>query len=95
MHVVMLLQADPETTLISLSGDALEQAERLARELTRAQVFNMMNQLFELEERLKQSTQARFLVEFTFLRMAVIKPIVPIDEVMARLKSLPGKDSPG
>ena len=42
------------------------------------------DQLFELEERLKKSAQARFLVEFTLLRLAAVKPVVPIDEIMER-----------
>ncbi len=89
VHDVMLLQAGAEENLISLTGDGLTRARELARKLSQPAVFNMLNQLFELEEQMKRSTQIRFLIEFAFLRMAAIKPVVPINDLINRLKALP------
>lgn len=89
LHEIMLLQADPETDLVSLSGQSLESAKDLARKLSQASVFNLLNQMFELEERMKRSTHGRFLVEFAFLRAAAVKPLVPIEEVLDRLRAIP------
>ncbi|MCH8333347.1 DNA polymerase III subunit gamma/tau, partial [Candidatus Sumerlaeota bacterium] len=93
VHDLMLLQAGAEPQQVALSGEALEKARRLALDLSQATVFNILNQLFELEEKMKHSTQLRFLVEFTFLRLSAIKPLVPLEEVMNRLRALP--ENPG
>ena len=45
--------------------------------------------MFELEGKLRQSAQTRFLIEFTFLRIAAVKPVVPIDEILKRVQALP------
>jgi DNA polymerase III gamma/tau subunit len=94
LHDVMLLQSDPRTALVSLTGDALGRARDLSRKLGQAAVFNMMNQLFELEDRMRRSTQTRFLVEFALLRMAAIKPVVPIDDILNKLRALPSANAP-
>ncbi|MCL5270685.1 MAG: DNA polymerase III subunit gamma/tau, partial [bacterium] len=86
---LMLLQADAGEGLVALSGEALDAARQQAAGLSPATLFNFLNQMFELEERLKQSGQARFLLEFTFLRMAAIKPVVPLDKLINRVGALP------
>lgn len=89
LHEIMLIQSSAAGDLLTLTGDALERARGLAGVLTRPAVFNMINQVFMLEERLKRSTQSRFLIEFTFLRMGVIRQVAPIDELIDRLRALP------
>ncbi len=89
LHDIMLLQAGADTRLVALTGDALTAAKTSAEKLARPQVFNFLNQLFELEEKMKRSTQSRFLIEFAFLRMAVVKPVLPIEDLIDRLKALP------
>ncbi len=91
LHDLMLLQAGAGVERVALTGEPLERAKAQSREIAQAVVFNLLNQLFDLEGRLKQSTQGRFLVEFTLLRMAVIKPVLPLDEIMRRLRSYPGE----
>lgn len=86
---LMLLQATGSDQLVALSGEALAAARAQARQLAPATLYNILNQMFELEAKLKQSSQARFLIEFTFLRIATVKPVVPIDEIMRRVKALP------
>ena len=86
---VMLLQAGADDHLTRLTGEPLEQARAQADAIPPATLFNILNQLFELEQRLKRSTQARFLVEFTFLRIASVQPVVPIDDLMRRIRALP------
>lgn len=86
---LMLLQAGGSDELTSLTGEGLEEARRQAMEMAPAQLFNLLNNMFELEQRMRQSTQVRFLIEFTFLRLASIKPVVPIDDIMRRINALP------
>ena len=86
---LMLLQAEAGEGLVALSGDALAAAKTQARALAPATLYNILNQMFELEGKLKQSTQARFLIEFTFLRIASIRPVVPLDEILRRVRAIP------
>ncbi|MBI3735440.1 DNA polymerase III subunit gamma/tau [Candidatus Sumerlaeota bacterium] len=94
LHDVMILQAGADARMTSLSGGALDTARELGRKLSSTQIFNMLNQFFDLEERMKRSTQTRFLIEFAFLRMAVVKPVIPLEDIIDRLKALPA-GSPG
>ncbi len=89
LRELMLIQAGAGERLLPSTGEALESARRQARELAPATLFNMLNQLLELEERMKRSAQARFLLEFTLLRLATVQPVVPIEEIMARIGALP------
>jgi DNA polymerase-3 subunit gamma/tau len=86
---VMLLQAGVGEHLAALTGEALRRAKEQSRALPTATLYNILNQMFELEERLKLSTQARFLVEFTFLRLAQVKPVIPLDQILERIQALP------
>ena len=86
---LMLLHAGADGRLVALTGETLKEAQKLAASIPTATLYNILNQLFELEERLKSSTQARFLIEFTFMRLAAIKPVVPMDEILNRIKALP------
>jgi DNA polymerase-3 subunit gamma/tau len=87
---LMLLGSGIGEDLVGIGGDeALTRARSQAASLAPATLYNTINQMFALEERLKQSTQARFLLEFTFLRLAQIKPVVPLDEILRRVQALP------
>ena len=86
---LMLLQAGGSAELIKLTGDALEAARGQVKTVPPAKLYNILNQMFELEERLKRSSQARFLVEFTFLRLANVQPVVPLDDILRRVQALP------
>jgi DNA polymerase-3 subunit gamma/tau len=86
---LMLLQAGADEKLIALSGDTLAAAKGQAASLPPATLFNILNHMFELEEKLKTSTQARFLVEFAMLRLAAIKPVIPLDDIMRRIGAIP------
>lgn len=86
---VMLLQTSVDSRLVGVKDNALERARRQAESIAPETLYNMLNQLFDLEVRLKKSTQARFLVEFAFLRMARVRRVVPIDDIMRRIAAIP------
>ena len=89
LRELMLLQAGADARLLGLTGDTLAAARKQADELATATLFNMLNQVLELEERLKRSGQGRFLLEFTLLRLAQVRPVVPIDALIERIGRLP------
>ncbi len=89
LRELMLMQAGADERLLGLTGESLEEARAQARELAPATLYNILNHIFELEERIKKSPQARFLLEFTLVRLASIKPVVPIDRIIDRINALP------
>lgn len=89
LRELMLLQAGVDERLLGLTGESLDAARMQARELAPATLYNILNHIFELEERIKKSPQARFLLEFTLIRLASIKPVVPIDKIIDRINALP------
>jgi DNA polymerase-3 subunit gamma/tau len=86
---LMLIQAGTDDSLLSISDETLGRAKDQASEIPPARLFNIIQQLFELEEKLKSSTQVRFLVEFTFIRLASVQPLVPIDQIIQRITAIP------
>ncbi|MEN6625317.1 MAG: DNA polymerase III subunit gamma/tau [Candidatus Sumerlaeia bacterium] len=89
LRELMLLQAGADERLLSLTGESLEVARGQARQIAPATLYNILNHVFELEERIKKSPQARFLLEFTLIRLASIKPVVPIDQIIDRINAIP------
>lgn len=89
LRELMLLQTGVDERLLGLTGEALDAARAQARELQPATLYNILNHVFELEERIKKSPQARFLLEFTLIRLASIKPVVPIDRIIDRINAIP------
>ena len=70
----------PEEEICSLKG----QAEKFQ--------FDQLNQLFGFllkgEEEVTQSTFPRTMLEMTLIRMAMLRPLLPIDEIMKKLEEL-------
>jgi DNA polymerase-3 subunit gamma/tau len=68
-----------------------EEFEALRRQAERFQ-FDHLNHLFSLllkgEEEIAQSTFPRIMLEMTLIRMATLRPILPIDEILKKLEGL-------
>jgi len=68
-----------------------EEFEILKKQAERFQ-FDQLNHLFSLllkgEEEVAQSTFPRIMLEMTLIRMATLRPILPIDEILKKLESL-------
>jgi DNA polymerase-3 subunit gamma/tau len=60
--------------------------------------FDQLNHLFSLllkgEEEVAQSTFPRVMLEMTLIRMATLRPILPIDEILKKLESLSKAEHP-
>jgi DNA polymerase-3 subunit gamma/tau len=58
--------------------------------------FDQLNHLFSLllkgEQEIAQSTFPRTMLEMTLIRMATLRPILPIDEIMKKLDALENKE---
>jgi DNA polymerase-3 subunit gamma/tau len=68
-----------------------EEFEILKKQAERFQ-FDQLNHLFSLllrgEEEVAQSTFPRMMLEMTLIRMATLRPILPIDEILKKLEGL-------
>ena len=68
-----------------------EELEGLKKQAERFQ-FEQLNHLFSLllkgEEEVAQSTFPRTMLEITLIRMATLRPILPIDEILKKLEGL-------
>jgi DNA polymerase-3 subunit gamma/tau len=74
-----------------------EEFEILRKQAERFQ-FDQLNHLFSLllkgEEEIAQSTFPRVMLEMTLIRMATLRPVLPIDEILKKLERLEkGEDS--
>ncbi len=60
--------------------------------------FDQLNHLFSLllkgEQEIAQSTFPRTMLEMTLIRMATLRPILPIDEMIKKLEALENKELP-
>jgi DNA polymerase-3 subunit gamma/tau len=60
--------------------------------------FDQLNHLFSLllkgEQEIAQSTFPRTMLEMTLIRMATLRPILPVDEIIKKLETLENKDLP-
>jgi DNA polymerase-3 subunit gamma/tau len=71
-------------------------------ELLKAQAakfqFDQLNHLFSLllkgEQEIAQSTFPRTMLEMTLIRMATLRPILPIDEMIGKLEALENRELP-
>jgi len=74
-----------------------EEFEILKKQAERFQ-FDQLNHLFSLllkgEEEVAQSTFPRIMLEMTLIRMATLRPILPIDEILKKLESLSKTEHP-
>jgi DNA polymerase-3 subunit gamma/tau len=68
-----------------------EEFEILKKQAERFQ-FDQLNHLFSLllkgEEEIAQSTFPRVMLEMTLIRMATLRPVLPIDEILKKLEGL-------
>lgn len=87
---LMILRAGGEQKLVSLFSENLAQAKKLANDLSYPFILNLLNQFFIVEEKLKTTTlPARFLLEFTLIKLTAIEPAIDIDHVLRELKAFP------
>jgi DNA polymerase-3 subunit gamma/tau len=74
-----------------------EDLELLKAQATKFQ-FDQLNHLFSLllkgEQEIAQSTFPRTMLEMTLIRMATLRPIVPIDEMIGKLEALENRELP-
>jgi DNA polymerase-3 subunit gamma/tau len=91
--ILLKVSSHPEPFL-ELPGEEIGALKRQAEKFH----FDQLNQLFSLllkgEEEVAQSTFARTMLEMTLIRMAMLRPLLPIDEIIRKLEELEKVHSP-
>src|SRR4030065_2511100 len=91
--ILMKVSQHPEG-LMELPEEELELLRKQAEKLQ----FDQLNHLFSLllkgEQEIAQATFPRTMLEMTLIRMATLRPILPIDEMIKKLEALENKEVP-
>jgi DNA polymerase-3 subunit gamma/tau len=88
--VVIKLAQDP-ARLMDASDKEFSELGQMAEGRSLESLERMFDQLVRLDEELPRAGQPRLLLEMTLVKMAVTPPLVPLEELIARLETLEEK----
>src|SRR4030043_978861 len=93
-NLILIKVSQRPEGLMELSAEELEIHKKQAEKFQ----FDQLNHLFSLllkgEQEIAQSTFPRTMLEMTLIRMATLRPILPIAELMKKLEALENKEVP-
>lgn len=93
-NLILIKVSQHPEGLMELPEEELELFKKQAEKFQ----FDQLNHLFSLllkgEQEIAQSTFPRTMLEMTLIRMATLRPILPIDEIMKKLEALENKELP-
>jgi len=93
-NLILIKVSQHPEGLMELAEEELELLRKQAEKLQ----FDQLNHLFSLllkgEQEIAQSTFPRTMLEMTLIRMATLRPILPIDEMIKKLEALENKEVP-
>jgi len=91
-NLILIKVSQHPEGLMELSEEELEWFKKQAEKFQ----FDQLNHLFSLllkgEQEIAQSTFSRTMLEMTLIRMATLRPILPIDEIVKKLEALEKKE---
>jgi DNA polymerase III subunit gamma/tau len=85
--ILVKVSQHPEK-LVELPEEELEALKRQAGKFQFDQLNHLFNLLLKGDEEMVQSTFPRMMLEMAMIRMATLKPILPIDEILKKLEGL-------
>ncbi|MGQ9508543.1 MAG: DNA polymerase III subunit gamma/tau [Thermodesulfobacteriota bacterium] len=74
--------------LLEVNGEELEELKKQAEKFQFEQLDQLFHLLLKGEQEVHQSTFPRTLLEITLIRMATLKSVVPIDEIIEKLERM-------
>lgn len=87
-HLILIKVSPASEGMIELPEEDLKELKKLAEKF----YFDQLNYLFSIllkgEEEISQSTFPRVMLEMTLIRMAMLQPLLPIDQILTRLEKL-------
>lgn len=88
--VVVKLAKEPER-LMDVSDKELSDLQEMAKDQSLDTLERIFDHLARINEELGKSSQPRLLLEITLIKMATTPPLVPMEELIARLEDLEQK----
>ncbi len=85
--ILLKVAAHPEA-LMELPAEEIETLGNLAKKFEFEHLNHLFNLLLKGEEEVAQSTFPRTMLEMTLIRMATLRPVVSIDEILKKLEEL-------
>ncbi|HUL38440.1 MAG TPA: DNA polymerase III subunit gamma/tau [Thermodesulfobacteriota bacterium] len=93
-NLILIKVSQHPEGLIELPEEELESYKKQAEKFQ----FDQLNHLFSLllkgEQEIAQSTFPRTMLELTLIRMATLRPMLPVDEMMRKLEALENRELP-
>ena len=85
---LMILKAGVELESTAYSAERFKEIKNLLDGVALPFLLNAMNTFFLLEERIKTVPQARFLIEFAFIKLCAIQTDVDIETILSRIEKM-------
>ena len=86
---LLLARSMPDAAeVLDLSSQEAERARGLARRFGEDELLRVFNVIEEIQNTLRYSSQPRFLLEATAVRLARLGELVPMEEILARLDAI-------
>ncbi len=92
-NLILIKVSDHPESLIELPQGELDELKKQAERFPFEQLDYLFTLLLKGEEDIAQSTFPRTMLEIVLIRMATLRPVLPIDEILQRLEGVE-KESP-
>jgi DNA polymerase-3 subunit gamma/tau len=87
-NLILLKVAERPEPLIDLADEEVSALRKQAEAFELDQLNHLFNLLLKGEEEMAQSTFPRTMLEMTLIRMATLRPVLPIEDILRKLNAL-------
>ena len=87
-NLILMKVSQQAEVLIELPREEFEILKKQAERFQFDQLNHFFSLLLKGEEEISQSTFPRIMLEMTLIRMATLRPVLPIDEILKKLESI-------
>ncbi|MBE9546883.1 MAG: DNA polymerase III subunit gamma/tau, partial [Proteobacteria bacterium] len=93
-NLLLTKVAGGDASLIDLSGSEIEKLKGQIEGVSRETLQRLLDILMAEEEDVRRSINPRLNIELAVVRMAYLEPLIPVDEILAKMEELEKKLSP-
>lgn len=87
-NLILMKVSDHPEGLIEMPPEELEGLKKQAQKFQFEQLDHLFSLLLKGEEEVAQSTFPRTMLEMVLIRMATLRPVLPIDEILKKLEGM-------
>jgi DNA polymerase-3 subunit gamma/tau len=87
-HLILIKVSQHPEGLMELPEEEMEILKKQANKFEFDQLNHLFNLLLKGEEEIAQSTFPRTMLEMTLIRMATLRPVLPVDDILRKLEGL-------